>query len=63
MRILTGAVLLVACAIFASGYEIATAVNKFVGRPLLFLAWAAGLAGAGLIIYGWLEENRPEKKP
>lgn len=70
MRMISGAILVLASAVSAAGYEIARAENVFRGRPLSFLAWVLGLSGIALIAMGWYEQDhtndqkkdKPEKK-
>ena len=70
MRMISGAILVLASAVSAAGYEIAHAVNAFGGGPLSFLAWVLGLAGIGLMAMDWYDEqhrkdqkqDKPEKK-
>ena len=71
MRMISGAILVLASAVSAAGYEIAHAVNVNQGGPLSFLAWVLGLAGIALMAMGWHDEFRrdnitdkahPEKK-
>ena len=70
MRMMSGAILVLASAVSAAGYEIAHAVNVNQGGPLSFLAWVLGVAGLALMAMGWYEqdhmhdqnEDKPEKK-
>ncbi len=70
MRMISGAILVLASAVSAAGYEIASAVNVFRGGPLSFLAWVLGLSGIAMIAMGWYEQDhvndqkkdKPEKK-
>lgn len=62
MRMVTGALLVVASAICAAGYAVAQAISEFTGGALLFLAWALGLIGVAMIAHAWFEETREPKK-
>ncbi len=57
MRMISGAILVLASAVFAAGYEIAHAENVFRGGPLSFLAWVLGLAGIVLMGMGWYDDS------
>ncbi|MBW3542387.1 MAG: hypothetical protein KY476_19140 [Planctomycetes bacterium] len=58
MRMIAGAVILVASAVCVAGNEIAQAHNQFEGGPLPFLGWACGLGGAALLFYGLMDDAR-----
>ena len=58
MRMIVGAVLILAAAVCLSGYQIANAVNQFSGGPLPFLGWVFGLGGIAVLAQGWMESVR-----
>lgn len=56
MRMIAGAVLILAASVCAAGYQVAQAVNKFFGGPLLFLSWVLAVAGVAVMVRAWMEE-------
>ncbi|HUG90836.1 MAG TPA: hypothetical protein VML55_08390 [Planctomycetaceae bacterium] len=68
MRMIAGAVLILAASVCAAGYQVAQAFNRFAGGPLPFLAWALAIGGVAIMLRAWMEElpARPaeaEKSP
>jgi uncharacterized membrane protein len=56
MRMIAGAVLILAGSVCAAGYQVAQAHNQFAGGPLLFLSWVLAIAGVAVMVRAWMEE-------
>jgi hypothetical protein len=65
MRMIAGAVLILAASVCAAGYQVARAFNAFSGGPLPFLSWALGIVGLATLVGAWMEElkSRAENSP
>ena len=60
MRMIAGAVLILAASVCAAGYYVATAANRMAsaGSPLPFLAWVLAIGGLAIMVRAWMEELR-----
>jgi hypothetical protein len=56
MRLIAGAVLILAASVCAAGYHVAQAMNQFSGGPLLFLSWVLAVAGVAVMAGAWMDE-------
>ena len=56
MRMIAGAVLILAASVCAAGYQVAQAHNQFAGGPLPFLSWVLAIAGVAVMARAWMEE-------